>query len=312
LTNQELEKMVDTTDEWIVQRTGIRERRIADPDKNTSDLAKEAAMRALEQAGMPPEELDLIIMATITPDTCCPAASNWLQGKLGAKHAVSFDVTAACSGFLFGLSIAEQYMKNAQYETALVVGAEVLSRATNWKDRTSCILWADAAGAVVLSRSEQGAALMSTHIHSDGTAGESLLLPGGGSSTTPITPDSAEKGVHLLRLTNANRTFKVAVKRFAEAIEEAAAHNGCSVSDIDMIIPHQANLRILHAFADRLKIPREKVFVNVDHYGNSSAATIPLALDQAVRSGKIQSGNRVVLSSFGGGLTWASAFVKWQ
>jgi 3-oxoacyl-[acyl-carrier-protein] synthase-3 len=312
LTNQELEKMVDTTDEWIVQRTGIRERRIADPDKNTSDLAKEAAMRALEQAGMPPEELDLIIMATITPDTCCPAASNWLQGKLGAKHAVSFDVTAACSGFLFGLSIAEQYMKNAQYETALVVGAEVLSRATNWKDRTSCILWADAAGAAVLSRSEQGAALMSTHIHSDGTAGESLLLPGGGSSTTPITPDSAEKGVHLLRLTNANRTFKVAVKRFAEAIEEAAAHNGCSVSDIDMIIPHQANLRILHAFADRLKIPREKVFVNVDHYGNSSAATVPLALDQAVRSGKIQSGNRVVLSSFGGGLTWASAFVKWQ
>lgn len=311
LTNHDLEKVVDTTDEWIVQRTGIRERRIADPDKNTSDLAEEASMRALAQAGMTPEELDLIIMATITPDTCCPAASNWLQGKLGARNAVSFDVTAACSGFLFGLSIAEQYMKSGQYKTALVVGAEVLSRSTNWKDRTSCILWSDAAGAVVLKRSQQGAALASTHIHSDGLAGVSLLLPGGGSSTTPITPDSAEKGIHLLRLTNANRTFKVAVKRFTEAIEEAAAHNGCSVSEIDMIIPHQANLRILHAFTERLKIPRERVFVNVDRYGNSSAATVPLALDQAVRSGKIQSGNKVILAAFGGGLTWASAFVQW-
>ena len=312
LTNHDLEKMVDTTDEWIVQRTGIRERRIADPDKNTSDLAKEASMRALEQAGMIPEELDLIILATITPDTCCPASSNWLQGKLGAKNAVSFDVTAACTGFVFGLSIAEQYLKSGQFKTALVVGAEVLSRSTNWKDRTSCILWSDAAGAVVLSRSEQGAALRSTHIHSDGLAGDSLLLPGGGSSTTPITPDSAEKGVHLLRLTNANRTFKVAVKRFAEAIEEAAAHNEWSVSEIDMIIPHQANLRILHAFTERLKIPKEKVFVNVDRYGNSSAATVPLALDQAVRSGKIQSGNKVILAAFGGGLTWASAFVQWH
>ncbi|MDY6954523.1 MAG: beta-ketoacyl-ACP synthase III [Thermodesulfobacteriota bacterium] len=312
VTNHDLEERLDTTDEWIVQRTGIRERRIADPDKNTSDLAQEASMRALDQAGMTPEELDLIILATITPDTCCPASSNWLQGKLGATNAVSFDVTAACSGFLFGLSIAEQYMKNGQYKTALVVGAEVLSRSTNWKDRTSCILWADAAGAAVLRRSQQGSALLSTHIHSDGTAGDSLLLPGGGSSTTPITPESAEKGVHFLKLNQANRTFKVAVKRFAEAIEEAAAHNGCSVSDIDVIIPHQANLRILRAFAERLKVPWEKVFVNVDRYGNSSAATVPLALDQAVRSGKIQSGHKVILAAFGGGLTWASALVDWQ
>ena len=312
LTNYDLETIVDTTDEWIVQRTGIRERRIAAAHMNTSDLAEKASVKALDAAGMSAEELDLIITATITPDTCCPSASNWLQAKLGAQNAVAFDVTAACTGFIFALSVAEQYLKNGYYRNALVVGAELLSRTVNWKDRTSCILWGDAAGAAVLKNSTRGAQLLSTHMHSDGAAGNNLLLPGGGSSTTPISEDSVKKGLHYLKLIDANKTFKVAVKRFAESCEEAAAHNGCAVSDIDLIIPHQANLRIILAFAEKLRIPREKVFVNIDRYGNSSAATVPLALDQAVRSGRIQPGHKVILTAFGGGLTWGSAFIRWR
>jgi 3-oxoacyl-[acyl-carrier-protein] synthase-3 len=312
LTNYDLETMVDTTDEWIVQRTGIKERRIAEAHMNTSDLAEQASVRALDAAGMSPEELDLIITATITPDTCCPSASNWLQAKLGAQNAVAFDVTAACTGFIFALSVAEQYLKNGSYKNALVVGAEILSRTVNWKDRTNCILWGDAAGAAVLKNSTRGAELLSTHMHSDGAAGNNLLLPGGGSSTTPISEDSVKNGLHYLKLIDANKTFKTAVKRFAESCEEAAAHNGCAMSDIDLIIPHQANLRIILAFAEKLRIPREKVFVNIDRYGNSSAATVPLALDQAVRSGRIQPGHKVILTAFGGGLTWGSAFIRWH
>jgi 3-oxoacyl-[acyl-carrier-protein] synthase-3 len=244
LTNHELEKTLDTTDEWIVQRTGIRERRIAEPHEAVSDLAEKASMKALEAAGMSPEDIDMIILATITPDTCCPAGANWLQAKLGAKNAVSFDVTAACTGFIFGLSIAEQYLKNGQYDNALIVGAEVLSRTLDWEDRSSCILWGDAAGAAVLKQSKEGAELLSTHIHSDGSAGDKLLLPGGGSATTPISQDSVEKGLHSLKMIDASKTFKVAVKQFAESCEEAAAFNGYSISDVDLIIPHQANARI--------------------------------------------------------------------
>lgn len=312
LTNYDLEQTLETTDEWIVQRTGIRERRIAEPHEATSDLAQKASLEALEAAGMTPENLDLIILATITPDTCCPAAANWLQAKLGAKNAVSFDITAACTGFIFALSIAEQYIKNDRYDNALIVGAEVLSRTLDWTDRRSCILWGDAAGAAVLSRSDKGAEVLSTHIHSDGSGGRNLLLPGGGSSTTPISQESVGKGLHNLKMIDANRTFKVAVKHFAEACEEAVAYNGFNISDVDLIIPHQANVRILNAFAERLKFPTEKVFINLDKYGNSSAATVPVALDQAVRSGRIQPGHKIVLTAFGGGLTWGSSLVLWH
>ncbi len=312
LTNQDLGKMVDTTDEWIVQRTGIRQRRIAEPDENTSDLAKEASLKALDAAATAPEELELIIVATITPDTCCPSAANHLQAKLGANNAVSFDITAACTGFIFALSTAEQYLKNGQYKNALIVGSEVLSRTVNWKDRTSCILWGDASGAVVVNKLEKGAEILSTHIHSDGSAGGNLLLPGGGSSTTPISCESVEKGLHYLRLIDANKTFKLAIKRFAESCQETAAYNGYSMSDIDLIIPHQANLRIIHALAEKLKFPKDKILVNIDLYGNSSAATVPLGLDQAVRSGRIRPGHRVLLTAFGGGLTWGSSLVVWH
>jgi 3-oxoacyl-[acyl-carrier-protein] synthase-3 len=225
---------------------------------------------------------------------------------------VSLDVTAACSGFIFALSIAQQYLQNGQYNKALVVASEVLTRTLNWEDRGSCILWGDAAGAAVLSKAHEGPELSSVHIHSDGSAGRNLLLPGGGSSTTPITQESVAEGRHNLAMNDANKTFKVAVKRFAESCEEAAASNGYQVADVDIIIPHQANLRILYAFADKLKIPREKVFVNIDKYGNSSAATVPLSLDQAVRSGRIQPGDKVILTAFGGGLTWGSSFIHWR
>lgn len=312
LTNHDLEKMVDTTDEWIVQRTGIRERRIAEPHVNTSDLAQEASLKALEAANLTPDELELIIVATITPDTCCPSAANRLQAKLGAKNAVSFDITAACTGFIFALSTAAQYLKNGEYENALIVASEVLSRTVDWTDRASCVLWGDAAGAVVLNQSKKGAEVLSTHIHSDGSAGSNLLLPGGGSSTTPISRESVDEGLHYLKLINGNKTFKVAVKRFAESCQETAAYNGYSMSDIDLIIPHQANLRIIHAFAERLKFPKEKVFVNIDRYGNSSAASVPLALDQAVRSGQIQPAHKVLLTAFGGGLTWGSSLIRWH
>ena len=312
LTNRDLEKMIDTTDEWIVQRTGIRERRIADPDEDTSDLAKGAALKALEAAGMSAADIDLIIVATITPDMCCPSAANWLQAKLDAKNAVSFDITAACTGFIFGLSAAQQYLETGLYSNALVVGSEVMGRTVNWKDRASCILWGDAAGAVVLEKSTRGAEILSTHIHSDGLSGTNLLLPGGGSSTTPISQTSVEEGLHYLKLIGPNKTFKVAVKQFAKSCEEAASFNGYDISDIDLVIPHQANLRIIKAFAERLKISKEKVFVNIDRYGNSSAASIPLALDQAVRSERIGAGDKIILVGFGGGLTWGSCFVLWH
>ncbi len=312
VTNFDLEKIVDTTDEWIVQRTGIRERRYADPDEATSDLAKKASVRALKAANMRPEDLDLIILATITPDTCCPAGANWLQAKLGAPNAVSFDITAACTGFIFALSMAQQYLQNGRHNNALVVAAEVLSRTLNWADRGSCILWGDAAGAAILEKSEQGAEVLSVHIHSDGSAGRNLLLPSGGSATTPITEASVKEGRHFLAMVDANKTFKVAVKRFAESCEEAAAHNGYDISDIDLIIPHQANLRILRAFAERLKVPEDKIFVNIDKYGNSSAATVPVALDEAVRSGRIKPGSKVILTAFGGGLTWGSSLIRWH
>lgn len=312
LTNYDLEKTLETSDEWIVQRTGIKERRIAAPHQTTSDLAKEACLKALEAANISAGDLDLIVLATITPDTCCPAGSNWLQAKLGADRAVSFDITAACTGFIFALSTAAQYLKTGRYRIALVVAAEILSRTLNWEDRTTCVLWGDAAGGVVLEGCERGPELVSTHIHSDGAAGENLLLPGGGSATTPITRESVEEGRHYLAMIGGNRTFKVAVKRLAESCEEAAAFNGHNLADIDLFIPHQANLRIIQAVADRLNVPREKFFVNIEKYGNSSAATVPLALDQAVRAGRIKPGDKVILTAFGGGLTWGSSFIHWR
>lgn len=312
LTNFDLEKILDTSDEWIYTRTGIRERRVAAPDQAASDLAKVASERALEAAGMKPEEIELIIMATITPDTHCPAGANWLEGKLGAVNAVSMDITAACTGFIFALSVAEQYLKNGTFKNALVVASEVMTRTVDWTDRASCILWGDGAGAVILKEvDEEDRGILSIHIHTDGANGDSLLLPGGGSKTTPISHESVDKKLHCLKMIEANHSFKIAVKKFADACEEALNYNGITIDQVDLIIPHQANLRIIQGMAKRLGVSMDKVYVNIERYGNMSSATVPVALDEAVRSGRIKRGDLVLLTAFGGGLTWGSALIRW-
>jgi len=312
LTNFDLQKMgLDTTDEWIVQRTGVRERRIADPDVATSDLSLEASRKALDMAGLTAKDLDLIIIGTITPDTCCPSAANWLQAKLDAPQAVTFDVTAACSGFIFGLNVATQYLLTGFSKTVLVVGAEVMTRTLNWKDRTTCILWGDGAGAAILTKDSGGHQILSTHIHTDGKNGQDLLMPGGGSRTTPISHESVDKGLHTLNMIEANASFRVAVRHFVESIKEAADHNNVAIKDIALFVPHQANLRMFQSIAKTLHLPMEKFYVTLHKYGNISSASCAIAFDEAVRDGSIKEGDLVCLPVFGGGLTWGSALVKW-
>ena len=312
LTNFDLEKMgLDTSDEWIVQRTGVSERRIAEPEVAASDLAREASMKALDMAGMTPQDVDLIIMATITPDTCCPSGANWLQAHLDAPQAVTFDVTAACSGFIFGLNVAEQYLKTGASKRILVVASEIMTRTLNWKDRTTCILWGDGAGAAVLALGNEGPEILSTHIHSDGANGQDLLMPGGGSKTTPISHESVDKGLHFLDLIEANATFRVAVRHFIESIKEAAEFNDVAIEDIDWFIPHQANLRMFQSMAKTLKIPMERFYVTIHKYGNISSASCAISLAEAVEKGSIKRGDVICLPVFGGGLTWGSALIKW-
>jgi len=312
LTNDDLQEMgLDTTDEWIAQRTGIRERRIADPDVTTADLAVEASKKALDMAGLTPKDLDLIIMGTITPDTCCPSGANWLENKLGADNAVSFDVTAACSGFVFSMNVASQYLNSGTFKKVLVVASEVMSRVINWKDRSTCILWGDGAGAVILTQGDEGHQLLSTHIHTDGANGEDLLVPGGGSRSTPITHESVDKDLHSLKLIEANASFRVAVRHFVESIKEAVKYNQITIDDIKWFIPHQANLRMFQAMAKSLKISMDRFYVTIDKYGNSSSAACAIAFADAVANGSIQEGDYVCLPVFGGGLTWGSALIRW-
>lgn len=312
LSNFDLEQMVDTSDEWIRKRTGISERRLARPDQAASDLGQKAALQALAQAKMEPKDLDLLIMATITPDTCCPSGANWLENKIGASGAVSFDVTAACCGFLFGISVAEHYLKVGTFDNAMVVAAEVMSRTVNWQDRSSSILWGDGAGAVILdTRSRNGAEVISTILHTDGSRGENLLMPGGGSRTTPISHESVDRGVHYLQLVEAPTTFRVAVEHFTMACEEALEVNGLSADQITLYIPHQANIRIMQAMAKKLGISMDRIFVNIDRYGNISSASMAIALDEANQQGRIKKGDLVLLCGFGGGLTWGSSLIRW-
>ena len=312
LTNRDLEESgLDTTDEWIVKRTGVRERRMAGPEQAVSDLAFEAASLALDSAALSAADLDLILVATITPDTCCPSAANWLQAKLDAPRAVSFDITAACSGFIFALDVAAQYLATGTCRRVLVSAAEVMTRTLNWEDRTTCILWGDGAGAAVLTTGDGGPQLLSTHLHTDGGRGQDLLLPGGGSKTTPICHDSVDKGLHHLDMVEAKYSFRVAVRHFIEAIREAAGAAGLAVADIDWLIPHQANLRMFQAIARSLDIPMEKFYVTLDKYGNISSASCAIALDEAVRGGSVKTDDLVCLPVFGGGLTWGSALIRW-
>ncbi len=310
LHNRDLEKTLDTSDDWIRTRTGIVERRIAGEDQAASDLALEAARAAMEQAGVTPEELDLILMASITPDTACPSGACWLQAKLHAVHAVAFDVVAACSGFIFGLSVAEQYLRSGAARTILLVAAEVMSRTVNWQDRQTCILWGDGAGAAILRLADGHRGILSVHLHTDGSQGDKLQLPGGGSRTTPISHASVEADRHTIKM-EGQEAFKIAVRHFTDVCLEALRHNGVSVEEVALFVPHQANLRIMEAVAHRLGIPLERVVVTIHKYGNISSATVPIALDEAHREGRIRPGDLVLLAAFGGGLAWGSALIRW-
>ncbi len=310
LTNAELAKLVDTSDEWIVSRTGIRERRIAAEGEFTSHMATNAARKALDQAGIAPESLDLIIVATITPDTLTPATACYVQQNLGAFSAVAFDISAACSGFLYAMKIAKRLISSGAFQNALIIGAEKLSAVTNWEDRTTCVLFGDGAGAAVLRRAEpHEGSILATEMGSDGSLTHLLNIPGGGSAC-PINPSNVND--HLFSLTMMGKeVFKHAVTRMKEAAEKVIERAALQPEDIACVIPHQANLRIIDAIADRLAVPNDRVFVNLDRYGNTSAAAVAIALDEANRSGAFKRGDNIVLVVFGAGLTWAAAAVRW-
>jgi 3-oxoacyl-[acyl-carrier-protein] synthase-3 len=313
LTNDDLSKIVDTSDEWITTRTGIKERHIAADDQATSDLASEAARRAMTAAGITPEEIDLIVVATVTPDMFFPSTACFVQRKIGATNAVCFDISAACSGFLYALQVARHFLNAGSRTTALVIGAEKLSSLVNWEDRNTCVLFGDGAGAVVIravdADTDAPGRVLSTVMGSDGTLSDLLKVPGGGSAL-PITPENAASRPNTIHM-EGRETFKHAVTRMCQASEQALEMAGLTKADIAMVIPHQANARIITAIADRLGLPEEKTFVNVDKYGNTSAATIPVALDEAHRQGRIKRGDIVILVAFGGGFTWASSVLRW-
>jgi len=306
LTNAELEKLVDTSDEWIASRSGIRQRHIAAEGQTTGDLAEGAARAALEAAGVKPGEIELLVVGTTTPDLIFPSTACLLQHRLGANGCAAFDVNAACSGFIYALSIADKFIRTGTVKTALVVGSETLSRMVDWSDRATCVLFGDGAGAVVLKASEE-AGILSTHLHADGGYKELLWNPVGVS--VGFKPEEKNAGVRVLM--QGAEVFKVAVKTLDRVVEETLAANGLDRHAIDWLIPHQANLRIIQATAKRLDMPMERVIVTVDKHGNTSSGSVPLALDLAVRSGKVQRGQLLLLEAFGGGFTWGSALVRY-
>ncbi len=309
MTNRDLERLVDTTENWIVERTGIRERRIADESEAASDLAVHAARRALETARIDANDLDLIIVATTTPDMFFPSTACIVQDQLGARQAAAFDLSAACSGFLFALSVADQYIRNGVYKNVLIIGSEVMSRIIDWTDRNTCVLFGDGAGAAVLQRTKGDHGVLSTHLHSDGRLWNLIQVPGGGSRIPPSVAMLAERKPFIKM--KGNETFKVAVRTLEEAVYEMMKTAHVQPSELSLLIPHQANIRIIMAVAQRLGLPMEKVMLNVERYGNTSAASIPIALDEAVRQGRVKDGDLILFEAFGAGLTWASALVRW-
>ena len=306
LTNDDLARFVDTSDEWIASRTGIRERHVAAEGETTCDLAYHAAVRAMEAAGVDASELDLIVLGTTTPDLIFPSTACLLQARLGANGCPAFDVNAACSGFIYALSVADKFIRTGAARTALVVGAETLTRMLDWNDRSTCVLFGDGAGAVVL-KADEDTGIIGTHLHADGAKKELLWNPVGVS--VGFKREEHNAGVKVLM--TGNEVFKHAVKALDSVVEETLAANGLDRHEIDWLIPHQANLRIIEATAKRLDMPMERVIVTVDRHGNTSSGSVPLALDEAVRSGKIQRGQMVLLEAFGGGFTWGSALLRY-
>jgi 3-oxoacyl-[acyl-carrier-protein] synthase-3 len=309
LTNADLEKLVDTSDEWITTRTGIKERRISAKDEFTSDMAAKAAQRAMKMAGVTASQIDLIIVATITPDMPFPATACFVQQKIGAKRAAAFDLEAACSGFIYGLEIGQQFIMSRTYDTVLVIGAEKLSAITDWKDRNTCVLFGDGAGAAVLQNRENSHGLLTAVMGADGSKANLLFMPGGG-SRCPATKDSVDARLHFLRMSG-KETFKNAVQAMCSAAQEVLRRCEVDITRIKCVIPHQANRRIIDAVGKRLGATPEQMFINVTRYGNTSAASVAIALDEAVTSGRIQRGDLILLIVFGAGLTWGAAVIEW-
>jgi 3-oxoacyl-[acyl-carrier-protein] synthase-3 len=305
LTNLDLEKIVETSDEWIVERTGIKQRHIVGENETTSDLATKAAKNALEAAGVTKDEIDLIIVATTTPDRVFPSTACLVQEKLGIHGCAAFDVQAVCTGFVYALSVADKFIKSGSSRCALVIGAETLSKILDWNDRTTCVLFGDGAGAVVLSASDE-AGILSTHLHADGQYKELLTTTGGVSENTA----SFQKGEAFITM-KGNEVFKMAVNTLGAIVDETLQHNNMEKEDVDWLVPHQANIRIINATAKKLKMPTERVVITVDKHGNTSAASIPLALDVAIRDGRIKRGETVLMEAFGGGFTWGSVLAKY-
>ena len=313
LTNSDLEKLVETTDEWIMSRTGIKERRIAAEGEATSDLATKAALRAMEAAGVTAEEIDLIIVGTISPDTFFPSTACHVQRNLGAVKAVAFDVSAACAGFLYAMQIARQFINGGTRKTALIIGADKLSGMVNWQDRNTCVLFGDGAGAAILTAKDPGdgdpSGVLSSVMASDGRLTDILSVPGGGSAI-PITPDNADQRLNTIHM-QGREVFKAAVKYTLEACEQVIARAGLKADDIALIIPHQANVRIVDAIRERLGLPPERAFLNLHKYGNTSGAAVAIALDEAVRSGVVKKGDNILLVAFGAGFAWSASVIRW-
>jgi 3-oxoacyl-[acyl-carrier-protein] synthase-3 len=313
LTNADLEKLVETTDEWIMSRTGIKERRIAAEGEATSDLATKAALRAMEAAGVTAEEIDLIIVGTISPDTFFPSTACHVQRNLGAVKAVAFDVSAACAGFLYAMQIARQFINGGTRKTALIIGADKLSGMVNWQDRNTCVLFGDGAGAAILTAKDPGdgdpSGVLSSVMASDGRLTDILSVPGGGSAI-PITPDNADQRLNTIHM-QGREVFKAAVKYTLEACEQVIERAGLKAEDIALIIPHQSNVRIVDAIRERLGLPPERAFLNLHKYGNTSGAAVAIALDEAVRSGVVKKGDNILLVAFGAGFAWSASVIRW-
>ncbi len=310
LTNFDLEKMVDTSDEWIRQRTGIAERRIAEDGTATSDLSVQAARLAIKRAQIDPLEIEMILVATVTPDTFFPSTACYVQKGIGAKNAAAMDISAACAGFLYGLDLANGLIVSGQYDTILVVGGEVFNNIVDWNDRNTCVLFGDGAGAAVVQATEKPKGILASYIGSDGDYADIDLLgiPAGG-SRMPVTSEAIDQKLDKIQM-NGREVFKLGVRLMPEAAQRALSKANVSVEEIDLLIPHQANLRIIEAVGDRLGVPREKVYVNVDKYGNTSAATVIIALDEAIQDGRAKPGDLILLVTFGAGLTWGSTLLQ--
>ena len=309
LTNDDLSKMLDTTDEWITKRTGIKERRIVENGVAASDLAVDASLRALEDANVLPSEVDLIVTSTITPDCLFPSTSCYIQEKIGARNAGAFDLLAACAGFVYALSVAKGFVASGAMKTVLVVGAECMSKITDYTDRSTCILFGDGAGAVVVQQGNGRREIVTTSLGSDGSQAELLMLPAGGSKL-PASRETVESRLHYIKL-RGKEVFKQAIINMVDVITKAATENNMRVEDVDMIIPHQSNIRIIEAAMEKLKLPKERAYVNINRYGNTSSASIPIAIDEIEKEKLLKAGDTALLVAFGGGLTWGSAVIKW-